>query len=86
MNKENKKPHNPSAFPAVEQHGDLQTWSTYEGMTLRDYFAAKAMQALLTHESVLKLGIDEANLYVSGRGYQVADAMLKRRENVETPV
>ena len=44
-----------------------------EGMTLRDYFAAKAMQAM-THRG-------EANVQmVSIQAYAMADAMLKARE------
>ena len=43
------------------------------GMTLRDYFAAKAMQALLGYEEgTLKNDAEVA--------YQMADAMLKARE------
>jgi len=42
------------------------------GMTLRDYFAAKAMQAL----------IDNDNLFfeIPTRAYEMADAMMKARE------
>ena len=44
------------------------------GMTLRDYFAAKAMQALLSYEeSTLQNDAEVA--------YAMADAMLKAREN-----
>lgn len=40
------------------------------GMTLRDYFAAKAMQALI-HKNYFDVAAKEA--------YQMADAMLKAR-------
>jgi hypothetical protein len=40
------------------------------GMTLRDYFAAKAMQALIQHHY-----FDVA----AKKSYEVADAMLKAR-------
>ena len=43
------------------------------GMTLRDYFAAQAMQALLTQGHI-------ARPNVPGIAYAVADAMLKQRE------
>jgi len=53
----------PQAFPSNQNSN---------GMSLRDYFAAKAMQGLLaggaTTEQVLKYS------------YQYADAMLKARE------
>lgn len=45
-----------------------------EGMTLRDYFAAKAMQAIL----------NDAEIFWDGAAplaYQYADAMLKARES-----
>lgn len=78
METENKKPHNPNAFPIIEQHGDLATWSTYDGMTLRDYFAAKAMQG-----SVICEGPEFPNPEsIAKWSYAVADAMLKQRENV----
>ena len=58
------------AFPAPAgvQH------ITEQGMTLRDYFAAKAMQALLTQGHI-------ARPNVPGIAYAVADAMLKQRED-----
>ena len=57
-----------SAFPYTEH--------CREGMTLRDYFAAKAMQALLTRETRIS---EDAMLY-AGAAYDVADAMMKARE------
>ena len=41
-------------------------------MTLRDYFAGKAIEALI----VRGWGLEAA----SGKAYQIADAMLKARE------
>lgn len=46
-----------------------------EGMTLRDYFAAKAMMAYLTHEQ----GATAPESMIAGAAYAVADAMLKAR-------
>ena len=57
------------------QHKDPTTGLTTisEGMDLRDYFAAKAMQSLLTYEeSTLQNDAEVA--------YAMADAMLKARE------
>lgn len=42
------------------------------GMTLRDYFAAKAMQALIDNDGLFSEIPTEA--------YAIADAMLKARE------
>jgi hypothetical protein len=61
MNKETGGP----AFPLFAATG-------YTGMTLRDYFAAKAMQALAQKYS------HEGD--ISRNAYKIADAMLKARE------
>ena len=45
------------------------------GMTLRDYFAAKAMQALISEPS-LKATMDE----FAHRAYQIADIMMEERQ------
>ena len=44
------------------------------GMTLRDYFAAKAMQGFMA-DSFLQAEVDE----FAARAYDMADAMLKER-------
>ena len=46
------------------------------GMTLRDYFAAKAMQALLSQN----FGGAVRDEMLAGFAYAMADAMLKARE------
>ena len=52
-----------------------------DGMTLRDYFAGKAMQALITGPDVMDDHYEEeTNEYVAKRSYFIADAMLKARE------
>ena len=62
-----------AAFPA-HLHGER-----YGGMTLRDYFAAAALQGILAHI----IGVENANGRVSKyaeRAYQYADAMLAARK------
>jgi hypothetical protein len=49
----------------------------HPGMTLRDYFAAKAMQALL-YESI-KIEGDATTHRIARDGYRLADAMLIAR-------
>lgn len=49
------------------------------GMTLRDYFAAKAMQALKANPQHVGLGSDS----VAKRAYEIADAMFMVRERGE---
>jgi hypothetical protein len=47
-----------------------------QGMTLRDYFAAKAMQALLTDSEWRRVvGMNEIALFA----YKMADEMVKAR-------
>ena len=48
-----------------------------DGMTLRDYFAAKAMQALLS-DTDWRLDMDIED--TAKAAYMTADAMLKARE------
>ena len=65
---------NPPAFP-LHNHGVQTLGMHIAGMTLRDYFAAKAMQAILSNP---EYGDDDTSL--AGAAYYVADAMLKARE------
>ncbi len=51
--------------------------SLHNGMTLRDYFAAKAMQALISAPTVRPMVQDHE---VAGFAYRIANAMLKARE------
>ena len=63
---------NPPAFPNPHLRGD-------EGMSLRDYMAAKAMQSLIT-ASVTEPGCVGPADNISEYAYQFADSMLKARE------
>jgi len=57
-------------------HQDSATTWQYGGMTLRDYFAAKAMQGLLA----CPLG-DGTKQDFARLAYEYADAMLKARQS-----
>jgi hypothetical protein len=50
-----------------------------DGMTLRDYFAAKAMQGLIASPRGTPDGSDATDVYYAKCAYLVADAMLKAR-------
>jgi hypothetical protein len=59
-------------------------YNGHEGMTLRDYFAAKAMQGLLANGWCTSLrndhyGEEAGNSTVAIDAYMMADAMLKAR-------
>jgi hypothetical protein len=62
---------NQPAFPTWNNKADI-----VEGMTLRDYFAAAAMQGLLSTEYYRGIPHD----FVAKEGFRVADEMLKARE------
>jgi hypothetical protein len=53
-------------------------------MTLRDYFAAKAMQGLIAHEEIASrlssANIGDFDVRVAFAAYRYADAMMQRRE------
>ena len=70
----------PKAFPEVSTEWNRNT-DQYEvcsegGMTLRDYFAAKAMQGAFT--SPIESSADGKD-YIAMHAYKMADAMLKAR-------
>lgn len=60
------------AFPFFQEWANERVGS--DGMTLRDYFAAKAMQGLLTDPSYIPPE------QVAKASYLLADAMLAARE------
>ena len=63
------------AFPLSTVDPYDRSVTTCDGMTLRDYFAAKAMQAML------QLGADSSEFHMDAdAAYEMADAMLKARE------
>jgi hypothetical protein len=65
---------NQSAFPWMVDDGKTVTGN--KGMTLRDYFAAKAMQAIVSRGIVNEVPLE---IYATN-AYKMADAMLKARE------
>lgn len=80
-----KKLENPPAFPRTVD----TSWSSpkHEGMTLRDYFAAAAMQGCLAYSYVCPA---KGNYHensdpegVAKSAYAYADAMLAERANHE---
>jgi len=81
---------NPLAFPSfdyITQDGKENP----KGMTLRDYFAAKAMEKLMgkMHDRIFKIlkksyktedAIEMSKGMIVDTAYQWADAMMKERE------
>lgn len=80
----NEKPDNPNAFPTQEMdfeesaiQGRTVIQGEQSGMSLRDYFAAKAMQALITSPQFY--GHVKDSDTCAELAYGQADAMLKER-------
>lgn len=68
------------AFPSIPPREDLDI-SYHNGMSLRDYFAAKAMQKLASHIACPPDRVNEEILLDECLFcYKWADAMLKARE------
>lgn len=68
------------AFPMPFKHTELD--HSCEGMTLRDYFAAKALNALISGApSGTSLGVSHmiTNMNYALASYAIADAMLEAR-------
>lgn len=79
------------AFPVWELNGQGKAEMTDFGMTLRDYFAAKALPALIAEpcwcegadpvfSRLGKDGKDEAEMFAKA-AYRLADAMLEARKS-----
>ncbi len=67
------------AFPWKES--DTATWDN--GMDLRDYFAAKAMHAIMTNDVLLMDAAEykdcDSELHIAKYAYMHADAMMEVR-------
>jgi len=76
MNEKNGGP----AFPNTVKITD-EDFAELRGMTLRDYFAAKAMQEMIDSARYTGLiGANGAQFDYARRAYEMADAMLRARE------
>ena len=85
------KPNNPPAFPSSTAPSVYGAW----GMTLRDYFAASVVSAVLLHTQkaldedgeVLFLGDEDDpeghSDIIAEYSYNLADAMLRARASIQ---
>lgn len=69
---------NPNAFPANEKNCDGSLYQQHMGMTLRDYFAAQAIPALIARHRA-----DVPWSSIAPRAYGIADAMLEERSKTK---
>jgi hypothetical protein len=66
------------AFPAFEFQKNYNQMMAVGGMTLRDYFAAAAMQAEISFSGYFDSERNPES--IAERSYEIADAMLKARK------
>lgn len=84
MSTENKKPSNPRMHNLDGMYASEARQEDY--VSLRDYFANSAMQAMLSNQDLFLGIIKNADSSISGNeaisksAYSTADAMLKQRE------
>lgn len=64
-------------FPVkFDKKGYAESFKSYSGMTLRDYFAAKAMQGI-----IISMGMSQTQINdIVKWSYNFSDAMLEARE------
>lgn len=84
----NKKPENPPAFPSekkdyyLPRNGDNVNHLGSEfndGINMADYFAARAMNRLISTYPLLTLGPVDMK-FIAQKSYDIADAMLTERQ------
>jgi hypothetical protein len=84
METNEKKPSNPSAFPFVDRSETQNTIMAFsDGMTLRDYFAGKAITGLMASDPMVNgrpWNMKNDCYDLAKASYKLADAMLKARE------
>ena len=66
------------AFPIFPETGGGHA-AAFAGMTLRDYFAAKALQGMLSDLPITLYGPD-CDKNTAALAYSIADAMLEARK------
>ena len=68
------------AYPTTYRNYDESISTDCSGMDLRDYFAAKAMQAIIGKSDDRSLDIGEIDNWIGDYAYVVADAMMEARD------
>ena len=77
------------AFPTTRNNEVTGVWQTEDGMDLRDYFASKAMVAILAEEMRTYKALEFTDngeeipstdlKWIAHRAYYMADAMMESR-------
>ena len=72
----------PMVFEKIVGEG-MKEINIQKGITIRDYFAAKAMQAIIGKSDDVSINIVEVDNWIGDYAYVVADAMMKARNTNE---
>jgi hypothetical protein len=72
----------------TEQEENQKATQLLENLDLRDYFAAKAMQAMLSNQNTIEdfmvrqksMGLNNGFSLIAFKAYEIADAMLEVRK------
>ena len=64
------------AFPTLADNGHI---TSQDGMDLRDYFAAKAMQGICVSKDEAGTLVNHGYEWIASESYKIADAMMKAR-------
>ena len=69
------------AFPSnpdyIDQYGNNK--HVEDGMDLRDYFAAKAMQGMLSNPELVDTMGESTEIWIKDNVYKISDAMIEAR-------
>jgi len=87
-NKKTGGPAFPRPYSKSGDYTDSPKHSAQDGMSMRDYFAAKAMQVIITNDEMIKRmerlecyrGI-KSGLCIAKEAYTIADCMLEARND-----
>ena len=78
MTDSNGKETGGAAFPTTQYANGVNPTGHDHGMTLRDYFAAKAMQSLFNNPDITDT--KKVRDWIAIISYEIADSMLKARK------
>lgn len=66
------------AFPTLADNGHI---TTQDGMDLRDYFAAQAMQGICVSKDEAGTLVNHGYEWIASESYKIADAMMEARKD-----
>jgi hypothetical protein len=66
------------AFPTLKDNGHI---TTQDGMDLRDYFAAQAMQGICVSKDEAGTLVNHGYEWIASESYKIADAMMEARKD-----